>query len=177
MCTLDLGGGYILPRPPLYYSIETVYILAQEFNNHKSARERENKALLWLIVYTMYIHAYMYTLDMYIAYRVLCAVGLFGWRRLCCPCRCSPSLVSHTRSGFKKKKKFLFFFFFLLLVFGLLAGTSSGRQGNDAVDSKKPQSFLGPFFFAFDILYSPHFGVTTERKKETIALAAPLSFK
>ena len=110
MCTLDLGGGYILPRPPLYYSIETVYILAQEFNNHKSARERENKALLWLIVYTMYIHAYMYTLDMYIAYRVLCAVGLFGWRRLCCPCRCSPSLVSHTRSGFKKKKKFLFFF-------------------------------------------------------------------
>jgi hypothetical protein len=58
----------------------------------------------------------------------------------------------------------------LLLLFGLLAGTSAGRQGNDAVDSQKPQSFLGPFFFAFDILYSPHFGVTTERKKEQLLL-------
>jgi hypothetical protein len=85
-----------------------------------------------------------------------------------CPCGCGPSLVSHTRSGFKKKKKFPFFF--LLLLFGLLAGTSAGRQGNDAVDSQKPQSFLGPFFFAFDILYSPHFGVTTGRKKEQLLL-------
>ena len=78
-------------------------------------------------------------------------------------------LLYHTQ-GQDSRRRRSSLFFFLLLLFGLLAGTSAGRQGNDAVDSQKPQSFLGPFFFAFDILYSPHFGVTTERKKEQLLL-------
>ena len=90
----------------------------------------------------------MYTLDMYIAYRVLCAVGLFGWRRLL-PLWLRPiSCITH-KVRIQEEEEVPFFF--LLLLFGLLAGTSAGRQGNDAVDSQKPQSFLGPFFFAFDI--------------------------